>query len=70
MTVYKGKGLCPSCGGKTAASPETSLKPSMTLQIANGSVTSGMASTSVISSVNYTDIWKKPLQQINLLTKP
>lgn len=70
MTVYKGKGLCPSCGGKTAASPETSLKASLKLQIANGSATSGMASTSVLYSANYTDIWKKTLQEIKLLTKP
>ncbi len=40
----------------------------MKLQIADGSATSGFASTSII--YNALSVWTRPLQTIQLLTKP
>ena len=68
LTIYKGKGLCPSCGGTSATSVHSSYSGSMTLQIANESTTTGTASTSFLGP-NYTSI-KKQLGPIELLTKP
>jgi len=68
MTVYRGKGLCPSCGGKSPAVPNILFGGSMKLQIADGSATSGFASTSII--YNALSVWTRPLQTIQLLTKP
>jgi|JI10StandDraft_1071094.scaffolds.fasta_scaffold01941_2 subtilisin family serine protease len=68
LTVYKGRGLCPSCGGTSATSILSGYSGSMTLQIANGSVTTGTASTSFLGP-NYTSI-KKQLGPVELLTKP
>lgn len=68
LTVYRGKGLCPSCGGKSSAIPDNLFGGSMKLQVANGSATSGAASTSIIH--NGLSVWTRPLQTIQLLTKP
>ena len=68
LTVYRGKGLCPSCGGKSPAIPNNLFSGSMKLQIADGSTTSGSASTSI--TYNYLGSWIRPLQTIQLLTKP
>ncbi len=68
MTVYQGKGLCPSCGGKSATSVHMSYSGSMTLQIANESVTTGTASTNFYGP-NLVNI-KKVHGPIELLTKP
>lgn len=69
LSVYKGRGLCPSCGGKSAASVDSGFGGSMTLQIANGSVTAGTASVNITYGGGLGS-FKKPLQIINLLTKP
>jgi len=69
MSVPQGRGLCPSCGGKTAAKIDSTFYASVTLQIANGSVTSGNAATQINWS-NYLGTWNRPLQPIQLLTKP
>lgn len=68
LTFYQGRGLCPSCGGKSATSGAIDYSGSMKLQIADGSVTTGTASISVIGP-NYVSI-KKPLGPIELVTKP
>lgn len=72
LTSYQGPGLCPSCGGTTTATadPQWNLS-SMNLQIANGSSTTGAASTDIkLFSTFIIPIWVRPLQTIQLLTAP
>lgn len=69
LKYYTGKGLCPSCGGKTPATAVNSWSlSSMKLQIANDASTNGFASTDIEN--NYIPVWKYPLQSINISTKP
>jgi subtilisin family serine protease len=69
LTYYTGKGLCPSCGGKTPATAVNSWSlSSMKLQIANDASTNGFAATDIMNL--YTSVWKRPLQAISILTKP
>lgn len=69
MSVYKGRTLCPACGGKTAATIDDTYNASVTLQIANGSVTSGNAATQINWNL-YQGSWNRTLRPIQLLTKP
>lgn len=68
LTVYKGQGLCPSCGGKTAASPDTFYTASMRLKVADGAATAGTASMSIY--YQGMTAWNQSLGPIQLLTKP
>ena len=68
LTFYQGRGLCPSCGGKSATSGAVNYSGSMKLQVADGAVTTGTASINVIGPNNISIT--KPLGPIELVTKP
>jgi hypothetical protein len=72
LRSYRGAGLCPSCGGLTAAVvDEQWAQSSMSLQIANGSSTTGSASTDIWLFASFPfPVWARPLQTIELLTAP
>ena len=71
LTYYQGPGLCPSCGGSTPAQPAAGWAGSMDLQIADGASTTGLASTNITYyGPPIIPIWVRPLQTIQLLTKP
>jgi subtilisin family serine protease len=69
LTYYQGPGLCPSCGGSTRPTADPSFGGSINLQILNGASTTGLASTDITVSATF-PIWVRPLQTIQLLTKP
>lgn len=73
LSYYNGIGLCPSCGG--TAAPVVNYdwdQSSMNLQIANGSSTTGYASTNikVFYSFSLHDVWVRSQQALAILTKP
>lgn len=68
LSVYKAKGLCPSCGGISPAVFDTTYSGTMTLKIADGASTSGSASVDLVGMLIH-KIWKQQ-GTIELLTKP
>lgn len=70
LSYYKARWLCPSCSGTEQRTVDNDwILSSMNLQIANGSSLSGSASTD-IRGLNYSPMWVRPLQSIQILTKP
>jgi subtilisin family serine protease len=71
LTYLGGKGLCPSCGGRSAPKPGAGWAGSMNLQIADGAATTGLASTDITYFFQFIiPVWVRPLQPIQLLTRP
>ncbi|MFZ6181243.1 S8 family peptidase [Nannocystis pusilla] len=68
LKYYSGKGLCPGCLGKQPATPVNGWAGSTTLKIANGESATGAASINIQYMLS--DVWKRPLQTIQLATKP